>query len=105
MRRRFDPIQHPMSNAILGENQPGVIPLPVTRMNIMYETPGIPAQEIPLVISCWKPSPEELAELVSGKGLVVLAIVGSTMPPVSIGVVPDDTREALVDLMTKEEGS
>lgn len=40
------------------------------------------------VLSFWKPSPEELAQLAAGAS-VVLWVVGRTMPPVALTVGPD----------------
>lgn len=74
--------QHSSNNAVLGAPagwDQGELPcgaLPITRT----EVEGKPA-----VVSYWKPTAEELAELVAG-GAVVLWVIGATMPPVSLGV-------------------
>lgn len=41
----------------------------------------------PCVSSFWRPTPEELALLNAG-GLVVLGVIGHTMPPVMLDVTP-----------------
>lgn len=76
--------QHPSNNSVLGApegwNQSSlpVGALPITRT----EVNGVPA-----VISYWRPSAEELAQLNAG-GAVVLWVIGDTMPPVALEVEP-----------------
>jgi hypothetical protein len=76
--------QHPSNNGVLGApagwNQ-GELPcgaLPITRMEVDGK---------PMIGSFWKPTAEELADLVAG-GSVALWVIGATMPPVSLGVEP-----------------
>lgn len=46
----------------------------------------------PVIISCWKPTPEEWAEM-RKTGRVWLVVVGRTMPPVSVlGTNPFNTE-------------
>jgi hypothetical protein len=77
-------MQHPSNNAVLGapagwdQNQLPCSALPITRT----EWDGMPA-----VVSFWKPTAEELAQLAAG-GSVALWIVGQTMPPVALAVEP-----------------
>ena len=74
--------QHPSNNAVLGAPagwDQGELPcgaLPITRT----ECDGIP-----VVVSYWMPSAEELAALNAGRPLS-LWVVGETMPPVAIEV-------------------
>lgn len=42
------------------------------------------ASGVPCVVTYWRPSAEELAELNAG-GLVSLSVVGKTMPPMALG--------------------
>jgi hypothetical protein len=75
-------IQHPSNNAVLGapagwgQKELPCSALPITRT----ECEGIPA-----VVSFWKPTVEELAQLNAG-GSVALWVIGQTMPPVSLTV-------------------
>ena len=43
------------------------------------------ADGVPCVLTFWRPSAEELAQLNAG-GLISLSIVGRTMPPAALGV-------------------
>jgi hypothetical protein len=45
-------------------------------------------QGMPVILSYWKPTPKELAELNAG-GHVRLIIVGEAMPPVALAVVDE----------------
>jgi hypothetical protein len=44
---------------------------------------GTDSLETPVIISCWKPSPEERVKLCAGEP-VWLTITGEGMPPVSL---------------------
>ena len=74
--------QHPSNNAVLGAPagwDQAELPcgaLPVTRT----ECDGLP-----VVVSYWMPSADELAALNAGKP-VALWVVGSTVPPISMEV-------------------
>lgn len=74
--------QHPSNNAVLGapagwdQTELPCGALPITRT----EAGGVPA-----VVSYWQPSAAELALLNAGKP-VALWVLGSTMPPVAVGV-------------------
>jgi hypothetical protein len=49
---------------------------------------GATPDGLPVVVSCWKPTAEELAEI-QRTGRVWLVIYGQTMPPVSVeGISP-----------------
>ncbi len=41
-------------------------------------------QGMPVVVSCWKLTQEELAEIVRNGGRIWLTVYGQTMPPVSL---------------------
>lgn len=78
----MNPTQHSSNNRVLGA-PPGwdqqttpvsALAVTDTRFN---GTPG--------VASFWRPSAEELAALNAG-GLVMLNVIGTTMPPVCLGV-------------------
>lgn len=74
--------QHKSNNRVLGapqgwdQQQLPCDALPIT----VAEWNGMPS-----VISYWKPTPEELAQLNAGH-VVALAIIGETMPPVALYV-------------------
>jgi len=74
--------QHPSNNAVLGApvgRVQGELPcgaLPITRTEIAG---------MPVVVSYWRPSPEELQQLAAGAYVAVYAI-GQTVPPMSIEV-------------------
>lgn len=75
-------IQHRSNNGVLGApggwNQ-GELPvgaLPITRSEV---------GGVEVVISYWKPTTEELAQLNAGHA-VALYVVGKTMPPVQLAV-------------------
>ena len=75
--------QHPTNNAVLGA-PPGMSheqcsALPVTWVKYEDGTPGI--------LSYWRPNAAELADLASG-AVVRLCVLGGSMPPVMLGVVP-----------------
>lgn len=76
--------QHPSNNAVLGAPQgwdQGALPcsaLAITRFTV----DGIAA-----IASYWKPTAEELAMLKAG-GSIELSVIGATMPPVALDVVP-----------------
>ena len=76
--------QHPSNNAVLGAPagwDQGELPcdaLPITRVD--WE--GKPA-----VVSFWRPSLEELAQLQAG-ALVAVWCIGQTVPPMSVAVEP-----------------
>lgn len=75
-------IQHPSNNAVLGapagwdQSELPCGALPITRGT---------QDGLPVVVSYWMPTPEELAALNAGKP-VALWVVGPTMPPVSVEV-------------------
>jgi hypothetical protein len=48
---------------------------------------------MPVVASYWRPTPEELRELVDG-GCVEVVILGFTHPPISIRTAPTDRPQA-----------
>lgn len=78
------PTQHPSNNRVLGapkgwdQKELPCGALPITDM--VYEN-------IPHVVSFWRPTADELAVLNAG-GTVALWITGHTMPPVSLGAEP-----------------
>ncbi|CAN7326549.1 hypothetical protein LJR084_001894 [Variovorax sp. LjRoot84] len=76
------PTQHPSNNRVLGAaagwDQGD---LPCGALAITDATQG----GMPCVVSFWRPDAAELALLNAG-GLVMLSIMGATMPPASIGV-------------------
>lgn len=79
------PTQHPSNNAVLGAPPGATIDecraLPITR--ILYQ-PGNSAA----VVSYWQPTAEQLELLNAGKP-VWLSVMGTTHPPVAIGVDGD----------------
>lgn len=54
--------------------------LPATRTEL---------QGSPVIVSFWKPTPEELTDLVNG-GTISLWVVGKSMPPVLLEVQPSE---------------
>jgi hypothetical protein len=84
------PIQHESNNDVLlpplGATREQCQALPITR--VLYSNPDSSARPIHGVISYWTPSPEQLALLNQGKP-VYLSCMGSTHPPVAIGVDGD----------------
>ena len=76
------PLQtHSKANRVLGAgNNPNTIPLAIrdeSQDGIRY------------VVSYWRPTPDELQELMAG-GSVALWIMGGTMPPAYVGTEPRD---------------
>jgi hypothetical protein len=77
-----DKIQHPSNNGVLGapagwdQTKLPCGALPITRVDIEGQD---------AVLSYWKPTPDELAQLAAGAA-IVLWVVGETMPPVSLTV-------------------
>lgn len=75
-------VQHPSNNGVLGAPagwSQAELPcgaLPITRTHV---------GDLPAVVSCWRPSVEELAVLNSG-GSIALWVLGASMPPVSLEV-------------------
>lgn len=75
-------IQHPSNNGVLGAPkgwEQGKIPcsaLAVTHTEV---------DGAPCVVSYWRPTEQELAELNAGH-FVTLHVIGYTMPPVAVGV-------------------
>lgn len=80
----MDRHQHPTNNAVLGA-PPGMpidecSALPITRIQYSDGTPA--------VASYWRPTPAELALLAEGAA-VRLTILGTTHPPLMLGVDGD----------------
>jgi len=77
-------MQHPSNNAVLGapagwdQKEVPCGALPITRTE---------CEGLPVVVSFWRPTSEELAALNAGAP-VSLMVVGHTMPPVSLTVEP-----------------
>ncbi len=75
-------IKHPTNNAVLGAPanwEHAALPvdaLPVTRGDIGGKD---------VVVSFWRPTPEEIAAIVAGRA-VALVVVGESMPPVALTV-------------------
>ncbi|MGT2429250.1 hypothetical protein ACU4HD_11980 [Cupriavidus basilensis] len=80
----MNPIQHPSNNAVLSapagwdQSELPVSALAITRTAV---------EGTPAVVSFWKPTAEELALLNAG-GCVGLCVLGQSMPPVSLEVMP-----------------
>lgn len=79
------PTQHTSNNDVLrpprGASADECRPLPITR--VLYQPSNMPA-----VVSYWQPTPEQLALLNAGRP-VWLSVMGSTHPPMAIGVEGD----------------
>ena len=77
-------IQHRTSNAVLGAPKGSTVeecrPLPITRIQYPDGTPAVG--------SFWKPDAEQLALLAAGAS-VRLIVLGTTHPPLSVGVDGD----------------
>lgn len=87
------PIVFPQSNGVLeGWTKPTVADLPVFR--------GSDADNLPVVISCWQPSPDELTELLKGNPIWLLSI-GKTHPPVMLSCTTPFVVEPPTDLIQK----
>lgn len=77
-------VQHPSNNAVLGapaDWDQKALPcdaLPVTRGDV---------DGIPVVVSYWRPTAQELAALNAGQH-IALSVVGPSMPPVALSVAP-----------------
>lgn len=77
-------VQHPTNNAVLGAPagwDQKALPcdaLPITRCEM---------DGIPVVVSYWKPTAQELADLNAGQH-IALSVIGVTMPPVALFVAP-----------------
>ena len=76
--------QHPSNNAVLGapsgwnQKELPCNALPITRTT---------CEGMPVVVSYWLPTVDELAALNAGAPLALM-VVGHTMPPVSLNVEP-----------------
>ena len=68
---------HPRCNAVLHGGAPHIPDLHIRRDNDPV---------LPNVASYWRPTPDELAELVAG-GCVEVVVLGHTHPPISIRTV------------------
>lgn len=77
-------IQHPSNNSVLGA-PPGV---PIDQCEALPVTRAVTPDGLMHTISFWKPSAEDLALLNRGQA-VRLVVVGTTHPPVHIGVDGD----------------
>lgn len=79
------PIQHASNNAIFAAppGSTGVAPLPATRN--VYTHPWDERQDVYYTVTYWRPTMEELYKLQEGKP-VMLTVLGTSMPPVKIGV-------------------
>lgn len=79
------PIQHPTNNAVFAAppGATGIAALACTRQ--VYHHPWDERQDIPYTITYWQPTQEELYMLAEGKP-VMLTVLGTSMPPVKIGV-------------------
>jgi hypothetical protein len=75
------PVRHNACNDVLRGGAPHIPDLHIRR--------GDESDDgcMPVVASYWKPTPEELRELVDG-GAVEVVIVGHTHPPISIRTAP-----------------
>ncbi len=71
----------PQANTVL-DPPPGMTLDDCTVLNVWR---GITPDNIPVVVSCWKPSKEEL-EQIQKTGRVWLWVWGQTMPPVALDV-------------------
>jgi len=76
--------QHPSNNAVLGA-PPG---MPIEECNALPITRITYACGTPAVASYWQPTPAELALLNEGH-TVRLAVLGTTHPPLMLGVDGD----------------
>lgn len=76
--------QHPSNNAVLGA-PPG---MPIDECSALPITRIIYACGTPAVASYWMPTPAELALLNQGRA-VRLAVLGTTHPPLMLGVDGD----------------
>lgn len=77
-------VQHPSNNKVLGAPQDwDQKRLPCGALAVTLSAVG----DTPCVVSYWKPTPDELVALNCGQ-YVALHVVGTTMPPVAIEVMP-----------------
>jgi hypothetical protein len=78
--------QHSSCNAVLGappghdQSLVAVEALAITRATV---------DDVPVVLSFWKPNSQELARLMAGRA-VVISILGMTHPPLKVDVAKDD---------------
>lgn len=70
---------------VLAENQDEFENLPIVDVVL--------PDNVPAMLSCWKPTPEELQTLNEG-GFVTLGILGVSHPPVMLYVHPDSKNPA-----------
>ena len=86
----MDIFEHPLCNLLLKAppDRPEVVDLPAWRGMVEVVDPSKPEgiSMTHAVISFWKPTPSELA-LLNSNGCVALQCVGTTAPPVYVGVV------------------
>lgn len=76
--------QHPSNNAVLGA-PPG---MSIDQCNALTITRMQYSDGTPVVVSYWTPTPEELQLIASGLP-VRLAVLGTTHPPLMLGVDGD----------------
>lgn len=75
------PVKHASCNSVLLGGAPHVPDLHVRRGNDSDD------DSMPITASYWVPTPDELAQLVAGGAVEVVAL-GYTHPPISIRVAP-----------------
>lgn len=68
---------------VIGEEQ-GYMPLPI-RDDLVETLVGEHVEQWPVMISEWKPTPDELADLMAGAP-VRISILGTSHPPIIVGV-------------------
>lgn len=73
----MSPIRHPLCNAVLRGGAPHIPDLHIRR--------GDESEDgcMPVVASYWRPTPDELRELLNG-GVVEVVALGYTHPPISV---------------------
>ena len=84
------PIQHPSNNDVLGAPQgmsaEQCASLPITR--VLHQHPHNSNMNTPAVISFWQPTREQMLLIAAGQP-VWLHFLGTTHPPVAVGVEGD----------------
>lgn len=81
------PIQHSSNNLIMkppdGMTKEQCVALPITR--ILYKPEGVPA-----MLSFWEVDDKDIEGLLTGRGVIVLEVMGTEHPPVNLRVALKD---------------
>ena len=84
-------IKIPGANMNLAEHQDEFLTLPVKAGCVTVNCNDGDVEDVPCMISAWKPTRTELAHLLDG-GHIELCVLGTSHPPVMLNVEPDPAK-------------